>query len=80
MTAKRPAPQRDGWAIIGVGDQWKAVRTETLNAWQLAYGCHGVVFANSQAELEILLTAEKVKDDMIDLAARLAAGMREAAK
>jgi hypothetical protein len=51
-----------------------------LNAWQLAYGCHGVIFADSAGELELLLTAETIKDDMIKIAAHLADGIHTAAE
>jgi hypothetical protein len=74
------APRRDGWVITEVGGMWKAVRRGTLNAWQIAYGCELVIYADSAGELELLLTAETIKENMIDLAARLVDGIGEAAE
>jgi hypothetical protein len=71
---------RDGWLIVPVGNKWRACRQGTLNAWQLAYGSQLMIFATSRGELDLLLTAEKIRDDMIDMAARLVEGMREAAE
>jgi hypothetical protein len=72
--------QRDGWIITPVGkNDWKAVRQGTLNTWQIAYGCQHMIFANSRGELELLLLAEKIKADMIDLCSRLVDGIGEAA-
>lgn len=79
MTGKRPAPQRDGWLIAQAGNRWKAIRTQELTAWQLAYGCQSTVLADSRGELDMYLTAETIKDSMIDLAARLVDGIGEAA-
>ena len=79
MTGKQQqTPRREGWLITGVGTKWKAIRAQELTTWELAYGCRSVVLAGSLGELEMLLTAEQVKRDMIDLAARLMQGMREA--
>jgi hypothetical protein len=76
-----PVPKRDGWVITRVGDNaWKAVRERELTAWQLVYGCQSVVVESSRAELELYLTAEQIKDSMIDMAARLVAGVREASE
>jgi hypothetical protein len=76
----QPPPEREGWRITRVGDDaWQAVRTEELNVWQLAYGCRTTVRAGSLGELELYLVAETIKDSIIDMAARLAEGMQDAA-
>lgn len=82
MKNAQQAPTREGWFINRLGDKrpykWKAVRAEPLNAWQMAHGCHGVVFADSLGELEMQLTAESIKDELICLAMSLVTAMREA--
>ncbi len=72
-------PRREGWVIARNGDQWRATRVDDLSTWQIAYGCNLMLFADSFGELDLLISAEKIKDSMIDLCARLVDGIGEAA-
>ncbi len=73
-------PRREGWVIARNGDQWRATRVDDLSTWQIAYGCNLMLHADSWGELDLYITAERIKDSMIDLCARLIDGIGEAAE
>jgi hypothetical protein len=50
-----------------------------LSAWQIAYGSELMVHADSEGELSLKITAEVIKGNLIDLAARLVDAIGEAA-
>lgn len=72
-------PELPEWDVSCDDDgRWLARRRGGLSRYQLEYGCRLLVGANSFGELELAVTAERIKATIVAAAEELARGMAEA--